>query len=163
MKNSEGSGEPTTRRLVLLSVFLLVTAATAVVFAQASTGHLAAMHASDTEATVVDYDVDDEGALDLTLRVHNPTIEALELENVRMNVYADGAQVTDGTTASFGDDGTVEPDETERVTITLGLRDGGGERLRNADRGEITVRGRLRVYVVDERVDVRIDGMEVAE
>lgn len=163
MNVSRYTDELSISRLVLVGVFLLVTGATTAMFAQAATGHLAAMQAPDTEVTVVDYEITDEESLELTLRIHNPTIEALELGNARMNVYVDGAQVSDGTTSSFDDGSAIEPDETRRVTIPLGLRDDGGERLRNADAEQITVSGQLRAYVVDEPVTVPIDGMEVAE
>jgi LEA14-like dessication related protein len=163
MKISQYIDERSIGHLALVGVFLLVTGATTAVFAQAATGHLAAMQAPETEVTVVNYEINDEGSLDLILRIHNPTIEDLELGNARMNMYVDGAQVSDGTTSSFDDGGTIETGETKQVTVPLGLRDDGSERLRNADPEAVTVRGQLRMYVVDEPVTVPIDGMEVAE
>ena len=163
MRISQYTDERSTGHLVLVGVFLLVTGVTTAMFAQAATGHLAAMQAPETEVTVVNYEINDEGSLDLTLRIHNPTIEDLRLGNARMNLYADGVQVTDGTTSSFDDGGTIEPDETRQVTVPLGLRDGGSERLQNTDPDAVTVRGQLRMYVIDESVTVPIDGMEVAE
>jgi LEA14-like dessication related protein len=163
MKISEYTDGLNLSRLVLIGVFLLVTGATTAMFAQAATGHLAAMHAPDAEVTVVNYESTDDGSLDLTLRIHNPTIKDLQLVNARMNVYVDGAQVSDGTTSSFEEGGTIEPGESKQVTVPLGLRDGGRERLQNADSEQITVRGKLRMSVIDEPVTVPIDGMEVAE
>jgi len=163
MSVSRYTDERSTSHLVLVGVFLLVTGVTTAMFAQAATGHLAAMQAPETEVTVVNYEMNDEGSLDLTLRIHNPTIEDLRLGNARMNLYADGVQVTDGTTSSFDDGGTIEPDETRQVTVPLGLRDDGSERLRNTDPDAVTVRGQLRMYVIDEPVTIPIDGMEVAE
>lgn len=151
--------ELTPRRLVLVASFLLVSVATTAVFAQAMTGHLAAMHAPSADVTVVDYEVTDDDALDVTLRIHNPTVKDFELDSARINFYVDGVQVTEGVTSRF-DDGTVEPDETKRVTISLGFREGGGDQLRNADSEQVEIRGMLRVYVVDERVDVQVADAE---
>jgi LEA14-like dessication related protein len=151
--------ELTTRRLLLVGSFLLVSVATTAVFAQAMTGHLAAMHAPSMEVTVTDYEVTDDDALDVTLNVHNPTMKELDLEAARVNIYIDGEQMTDGVTSRFGDV-TVEPDETKQVTISRGFREGGADRLRNADPEQVEIRGMLRVYVVNEKVDVPVDGME---
>lgn len=161
MEVSTDPTELSTRRLVLVGAFLIVAGATAALFAQAATGHLAAMHVQGADATVVDYEVTDDGALDLTVRIHNPTVRDVELTGARMNVYVDGQQVTDGTTASI-DDVTVESGETKRVKIPLGLREAGDDRLRNADPDQLGVRGRLKIYVGDELVNLAIGGMEVA-
>lgn len=150
--------ELTPRRLVLVGSFLLVSVATTAVFAQAMGGHLAAMHAPSADVTVVDYEVTDDDALDVTLRVHNPTVKDFELDSVRLNYYVDGEQVTEGVTVWF-DGVTVEPDETKRVTISLGFRDG-ADRFRNADSEQVETRGMLRVYVVDERVTVPVADTE---
>lgn len=163
MNFPRNTDELTARRLVLVGSFLLVMGVTAAMFAQAATGHLAAMHATDTEVAIVDYEVSNEVTLDLTLRVHNPTIKDLDFGNARMNVYVDGAQVTDGTTSSFENGGSIEPSGTEQVTVSLGLRDGSGERLQNADPEQVTVSGRIRMYVVEEPVEVPIDDLGVSE
>jgi LEA14-like dessication related protein len=162
MKLPTARTELTTRRLVLVGTFLLVAGLTTVLFAQAVTGHLASMHVQGADVTVVDYDVTDDGGFDLTVRIHNPTVRDVELTGARMNAYVDGEQVTDGTTASM-DLVTIESDETKRVTIPLGLREGGADRLRNADPEQVEVRGALKVYVVDELVNVPVRGTGVAE
>lgn len=161
MKRPAARGQLTTRRLLLVGTFLLVAGVTTALFAQAVTGHLAAMHVEEADVTVVEYDVTEDGGLDLTVRVHNPTVRDVELSGARMNVYVDGEQVTDGTTASI-DPVTVASGETKRVTIPLGLREDGADRLRDADPERMGSRGSLKVYVVDELVHVPVGGMEVA-
>jgi LEA14-like dessication related protein len=162
MKLPTARTELTTRRLVLVGTFLLVAGVTAALFAQAVTGHLASMHVEGADVTVVDYDVTDDGGLDLTLRIDNPTVRDVELVGGRINAYADGDQVTDGTTSSL-DPITIESGETKQVTFPLGLRESGDDRLRNADPAQIEVRGALKVYVVEKMVHVPIRGLGVTE
>lgn len=162
MNRRIGSVDLTPRDLVLASVYLIVAGATAVLFAQAATGHLAAMHVQGADATVVDYSVTDDGSLELAVRIDNPTVRDVELTGARLNAYVDGEQVTDGTTARL-DDVTIESGETERVLIPLGLREGGPDAVRSAAPEELEVRGQLKVFVDDELVNVPIDGVEVAE
>ncbi|WP_132057552.1 hypothetical protein [Halorussus amylolyticus] len=158
-EDSERRAQITARHL-LVGAFLVVAVATAAMFAQAATGHVASMHATSANVTVADYDVTDGDRLDLTLRVHNPTIRDLELGPALVNAYVDGEQTTDGTTTTF-DGGPIPADETVEITGTLGLREAGGDRLRSADRVE--VRGRLKVFVGDELIYVRVDTVGVSE
>lgn len=150
--------EASPRRLAVIATFLVVFGATAVAFAGAVTGHLAAMHASGSDVTIVDYEVTDDDRLELTLRVHNPTLRDVDIGRAQLNAYVDGEQVTDGTTTRF--EATVPSEETTNVTVRLGLREGGAERLRNADAGAISVEGQLRGFVVEEQVYLPLDGWE---
>lgn len=151
----------TPSRLVLIGTVLVVSLATTAVFAQAITGHIAAMHAPSADVVVTDYEVTDDDRLEVTVRFHNPATRKLDLEVARVNAYVDGEQVTDGTTSSLGD-AAVRSGETKPITWPLGLREGGPERLRNADPEQVEIRGKLKVKVVDELVYVPVGGMEVA-
>lgn len=144
-----------TRRLALVAVFLVVFGATTVAFAQAVTGHVAAMHAPSSDVTVVDYEVTDDDHLRLTLRIHNPTMKDLQLTVAQLNAYVGGEQATDGTTTRF--DAVVPSGETTSVTLRLGLETGGPDLLRDADSSQVAFEGRLKAYVVDERVYVPVD------
>lgn len=148
--------ELTTGRLLLVSAFLLVSIATTGLFAQAMTGHLAAMHAPSADVTVSDYEITEDRTLELALRFHNPTVGDLELGSALVNVYVDGEMVTDGTTTSFGDV-TVPAGGTRTVTGELGLREGTADSLRNADPEQIETKGRIKVYVIDEMVYVNVE------
>lgn len=159
MRVPDSRAELSTRRLVLVGVFLVVLGATTVTFAQAVSGHLAAMHAPSSDATVVDYEVGDDDRLHLTLQIYNPTVKDLRFEAAQLNAYVDGEQATDGTVTRF--DAVVGSEETKNVTIRLGLRDGGADRLRDADPASVEIAGRLEAYVVDEQVYVPLDGGEV--
>lgn len=162
MRALDSRAAMTTSRLLIVGAFLVVTLVTTAAFAQAVTGHLAAMHAPSADVAVVGYEVTDDDTLEVTLRVHNPTIEEFELGTARMNAYVEGDQVTDGTTSSFADV-AVRPDETKRVTVPLGLREGVADSIRDADPGRIEIRGKLRVFVVDEMVYVPVAETEVSE
>ncbi|WP_137287138.1 LEA type 2 family protein [Halorussus salinisoli] len=156
MRLPESRAEMTTKRLLLVGSFLLVSVVTTAAFAQAVTGHLAAMHAPSADVTVVGHEVVDD-RLDVTVRVHNPTVKNLELGTVLVNVYVGGEQVTDGTTSRTRDDVTVPPHETERVTFPLRLREGMADRFRDADPAEVEMRGRIDAYVVEEMVYLSVE------
>lgn len=149
--------ELTTRRLLVVA-YLLVALVTTAAFAQAVTGHLAAMHAPSAEPSVVDYEVTDEGALDVTLHVHNPTMRDLELVSSRVRANVDGELSTVATRTIL--DGVVPSGETKEVTVRLDFREGGEERFRNAGPEQITMEGTLKVRIVEEIVSVQIEGME---
>lgn len=148
------------KALVVVGAFLVVSLATTAAFAQAITGHVAAMHAPSADVTVTGYEVTDD-RLELTVRFHNPAIRDVELSVAQLNVYVDGQQVSDGTTSRL-ETTTVPSEVTETVTVPVGLREGGPERLRNADSGAIEIRGDLKVYVGDELVYVPVDQTGVA-
>jgi len=152
--------ELTTRRIVLVGTFLCLLGGTSVAFAQVTTGHLAAMHVQSSEITVVDYEVTDDHRLRLTVRMQNPTAKDVDVGTAQLNAYVDGEQVTDGTVTRL-DDASVPAEETADLTISLGLRDGVADRLRNADPEQVEIQGRFKVYVVEEMVYVSLDGMEV--
>ena len=149
--------ELTPKRLVLVGSFLLVSVATTAVFAQAMTGHLVAMHAPSADVTVADYEITDD-ALDVTLRVHNPTMKEFELVYTKVRANVDGDLVTVGTRVML--DGVVPAGETKTVTVRLDFRDGGAETFRNADPDQIEMEGTIRVQIVEELVYVPVDGME---
>lgn len=153
----DDSPELTVGRLLLVSTFLLLSVATTAVFAQAMTGHLASMHAPSTDVTVSDHEISENRTLELTLRLHNPTVGDLELGSALLNVYVDGEMITDGTsTSSFGDV-TVPSGETRTVTGELRLREGTVGRLRNADPERIETKGRIKVYVVNEMIYINVE------
>lgn len=161
MRVPDSRAELSTRRLALVAAFLLVFGATTVAFAQAVTGHLAAMHAPTSDVTVADYEVTDDDALRVTFQIHNPTTKDLDLSVGQLNAYVDGEQVTDGTTTPLT--GTVPSGETENVPVTLDLRDGGADRLRNADHESVSIEGRIQAYIVDEMVYLSVDSTEEDE
>lgn len=152
--------ELTPRDVVLIAAFAAVTLATTVVFAQAITGHVAAKHAASADVVITDYEVTDD-RLELTVRFHNPAIRDVDLHVAQVNAYVDGEMVSDGTVSRL-DEVTIPSEETRTVTLPIDLREGGAERLRNADPDRIEVRGLLKVLVVDETVHVRVDGTEVS-
>ncbi len=147
---------------MLVGAFVLVFGATTVAFAQAASGHLAAIHAPNADVTVVDYEVTDDGLLDVTLRVHNPTVRAIAVPVAQMNAYVDGEQVSDGTTTRL-DGVAVGSGATRNVTVPLDLREGGAERLASADAGQVSVEGQLKGKVGSETVYVSLDGAEGGE
>lgn len=157
MKLSISSAELTTRRLLVVGVFLLVTLVTTAAFAQAMTGHLVAMHAPNADVTVADYEVTDD-ALDVTLHVHNPTMKDLELVSSRVRANVDGELVTVATRTML--DGVAPSGETQAVTVRLDFREGGEERFRNAGPDQIEMSGMIKVRIVEEQISVRIQGME---
>lgn len=157
MVASDTHPELTTRRLLLVGAFLLVSVATTAVFAQTMTGHVAAMQAPSADVTVADYEIVEDRTLELSLRFHNPTLRGLELGPALVNVYVDGEAVTDGTTTSLGDV-TVPAGETRTVTGEFGLREGSADALRNADAEQIEMKGRIKAFVADEMVYVNVDG-----
>lgn len=146
--------ELTTRRLVLVASFLLASVATTAVFAQAMTGHLAAMHAPSADVTVADYEVTDDGTLDVTLRIHNPTMKELELVSSRVRANVDGELVTVATRILL--DGTVPSGETKTVTVPLEFREGGEERFRSVGPDRIEMEGQIKVQIVEELVSVTV-------
>ena len=150
--------ELTPKRLLLVGSFLLVSVATTAVFAQAMTGHLAAMHAPSADVTVADYEVTDDDALHVTLRVHNPTMKEFELVYIRVRANVDGELVTVATRSML--DGALQSGETKTVTVRLEFRDGGAETFRNAGPDQIEFEGTIRVRIVEEMVFVPVDGME---
>ena len=157
MRDPDTRVELTPRRLVLVGSFLLVSVATTAVFAQAMTGHLAAMGAPGSDVTIVDYEVTDD-ALDVTLRIHNPTMKEFDLVSARVRANVDGELVTVATRAML--DGIVQSGETKTVTVRLDFREGGEERFRNADPDQIEMEGMIRVQITEEQVSVPVDGME---
>lgn len=156
-----GRAELTTRRLVLVGAFVLVAGVTTVLFAQAVTGHLASMHAPSADVTITDYEVtDDDDALDVTLRVHNPTMKEFELVSGRIRANVDSELVTVAVRNLLDD--VVPPGETKTVTVRLDFREGGEERFRNAGPDRIEMEGTIKVKIVEEQVSVPLDGMEGA-
>lgn len=157
MRLPSSPSELTTRHLVVVA-YLVVALVTTAIFAQAVTGHHATMQAPTTDVTVVDYETTDDGALDVTLRVHNPTTKEFELVSSRIRANVDGELVTVATRAML--DGVVSPDETKSVTVRLDFREGGEERFRNADPDQIEFEGTIRVRIVEELISVRVSETE---
>lgn len=158
MRLSINSAELTTRRLLVVGGFLVVALVTTAAFAQAMTGHLGAMHAPNADVTIVDYEVTDDDALDVTLRVHNPTMKEFELVSSRVRANVDGELVTIATRTML--DGVVPSGETKAVTVRLDFREDGEEKFRNAGPDQIEMEGMLKVQIVEEQVSVTIEGME---
>jgi len=153
--------ERTTKRVALAGAFLLVFGVTTVTFAQAVSGHIAAMQAPSADVTAVDYEVTDDG-LDVTLQVHNPTTEAIAVPVAQVNAYVDDEMVSEGTSTRL-DGVAVDSGATQNVTVPLDFRDGGLERLQTADAGQVEVRGQLKSKVVEETVYLSVDRTEVDE
>lgn len=155
----DGTETTMTMRLLVVA-FLVLTLVTTAAFAQAMTGHVASMHAPSAEATAVEYAVTDDDRLEVTLRIHNPTIREFELVSSSVRARVDGELVTEATRTML--DGRVPAGESKRVTARLDFREGGAERLRSADSARVEVEGRIRVRIGEELVLVEIDGAEVA-
>ena len=151
--------EFTAKRVALASAFLLVFGATTVAFGQTVSGHVAAMQAPSADVTVVDYEVTDDGGLDVTLQVHNPTMKAIGIPVAQINAYVDDELISEGTSTRL-DGVSVDAGSTGNVTVPLDLRDGGMERLRSADAGQVEIRGQFKSKIVKETVYISVDRTE---
>ena len=160
MRALDNRAETPTSRLLVVGAFLLVTLVTTAAFAQAMTGHVASMHAPSADATVTDYAVTDDDRLEVTLRIHNPTMKEFELVSSSVRARVDGELVTVARRTML--DGTVPSGGTKNVTVRLDFRDGGEERFRSAESDRIGLEGRLNVRIVEERVLVTIDDEEAS-
>lgn len=154
--------ERTTKRVALAGAFLLVFSVTTVAFAQAVSGHIAAMQAPSADVTAVDYEVTDDDGLDVTLQIDNPTTKAIAIPTAQVNAYLGDRILSEGTSVRL-DGASVDAKSTENVTVPLDFREGGLERFRSADAGQVEIRGQLKSKVVEETVYLSVDRTEVDE
>lgn len=144
-------------RTLLVVAFVLAFGVTAVVFAQAATGYVAAYHVSFTDATVTDY-ATDPGEEAVEIRVDNPSNRAIRVTAVTVNAYEGEQVLTEGGRQVLSEPVEVPPDGARTVTVPLSVQPEHRDRFRQSE--AVTVDGRLVVELGDDRqfVDVEHGG-----